>query len=505
MHVGMTGLVSVLVATGVLACGTAHPAEGAGRTPGRTHEPLAQVPADGVPADGVRIDRAQIDRAALERLVDSVLAVRMGAEHAPGAVFVLVQDGQAVLAKGYGVADLDTRRPVSPDSTIWRIGSITKVFTALAVMQLADRGQIGLHRDVNVYLRRLQVPRTFREPVTAAHLLTHTGGFDETPGVRLAPSRDALRPLDAFLREHLVRVRPPGRVTSYSSFGMALAGLLVEDVSGLTYEEYLQRHIFAPLEMSRTHVTPPAHLQSSLATGYEYAGGAHTRAPYEWYHTTPAGAINATAMDMARLLIALLARPAAADGARLLSADALARMQRRQATMHPLIAGWGYGLQENRTNGQRIFEHGGDIAGFSALLVLLPDHRTGFFIANHHEGSNLRFALEQAILDRFFPDRRGLVPPPLPSGTRARAERVAGTYRWNIYCRRCTSAQQLPEYRVMANEDGSITLTGKRWVEVRPLYFRSVDGKEELGFAEDSTGRVMHLTGGSWKVMERVR
>jgi CubicO group peptidase (beta-lactamase class C family) len=256
--------------------------------------------------------------------------------------------------------------------------------------------------------------------------------------------------------------------------------------------------------MSRTHVTPPAHLQTSLATGYEYENGVHVRAPYEWYHTTPAGAINATALDMARFLDAMLDRPAPA-GARLLSTEALGRMQQRQATMHPLMAGWGYGLQENRTNGQRIFEHGGDIAGFSALLVLLPDHRTGFFVASHHEGSNLRFVLERAILDRFFPDHRGLAPPPSPSGTRASAERFAGTYRWNIYCRRCTSPQQLPEYRVTANDDGSITLTGKRWVEVRPLYFRSVDGKEELGFAEDSAGRIMHLTGGSWKVMERVR
>ena len=499
MHVRRAGIMSVLLATAALACGRARQAEEASRTTGRTNGPLAQVA-----TDSVRVDRVQIDRAALERLVDSVLAVRMGAEHVPGAAFVLVQDGKPVLAKGYGVVDLDTRRAVSPDSTIWRIGSITKVFTALAVLQLVDRGHIRLDRDVNIYLRRLQVPPTFHEPVTAAHLLTHTAGFDETPGARLAPSRDAVRPLDAFLREHLVRVRPPGRVTSYSSYGMALAGLLVEDVSGLTYEEYLQRNVFVPLQMSRTYVTPPAHLQSSLVTGYEYAGGAHTRAPYEWYHTTPAGAINATAMDMARFLTALLDRPAPASP-RLLSADALDRMQRRQVTMHPHIAGWGYGLQENRANGQRIFEHGGDIAGFSALLVLLPDHRTGFFVASHHEGSNLRFVLEQAILDRFFPDRRGLARPPPPNGARASAERFAGTYRWNIYCRRCTSPQQLPEYRVTANDDGSITLIGKRWVEVRPLYFRSVDGKEELGFAEDSAGRIIHLTGGSWKVMERVR
>jgi CubicO group peptidase (beta-lactamase class C family) len=473
-----------LLAFGALACGRV----------------VATDVANGIPA----VSGAPLDRAALEQLVDSVLAARMEAEHIPGAVFVLVQDGRVVLQKGYGFSDVEARRPVSPDSTILRIGSITKVFTAAAVLQLADRGRIDLGRDVNSYLRRVQVPATFPEPVTPAHLLTHTAGFDEIPGVRLAPSREALLPLHEFLRERLVRVRPPGRVTSYSSFGMALAGLLIEEVSGGSYEEYLRRNIFESLGMSRTHVTPPEHHLPDLAIGYEYEAGAHTRAPYEWYHTTPAGAINASAADMARFMSALLDYSGPAQ-ARILSLDALRRMQQRQATMHPLIAGWGYGVQENDLNGQRIFEHGGDIAGFSSLMVLLPDHRAGFFVANHHEGANLRFTLQQALLNRFFPDHRALAPPLPPAGTRTSAERFAGTYRWNIYCRSCTSPQRLPEYTVTANDDGSITLTGKRWIEVRQLYFRSADGKEHLGFAQDSTGHVMHLTGGSWKVMERVR
>ena len=437
-----------------------------------------------------------IETRALETLIDSVLARGMSSEHIPGAVFTLVQDGRVVLAKGYGFADVDAKRPVSPDSTIFRIGSITKVFTATAVVQLADRGRLDLGRDVNQYLKRLQVPTTYAAPVTATHLLSHTPGFDELPGVRQARSAEALLPLHEFLKDKLVRVRPPGRVTAYSSFGMALAGLLVEEVSGLSYEDYLRQHIWQPLGMRRTFITP-----GGSPLGYEYENGAVSRSPYEWYHTVPASSINSTAADMARFMIAHLE-----GGGAILSDSATRAMHRRQATMHPKMPGWTLGFQENDLNGERIIEHGGDIAGFSSLLVLLPDRRTGFFVAHHREGSNLRFTVEQAVLDRFFPDQRVPETLPSPAGTSALAERFVGTYRWNIYCRTCApGTQQLPEFTVTANADGTISLQGKRWVEVSPFFFRSTDGKQRLGFAADSAGRVMHLTGGSWMVIERVR
>ena len=437
-----------------------------------------------------------IDVRALETLVDSVMRRGMENDHIPGAVFTLVQDGRVVFAKGYGLSDVEAKRPVSPDSTVFRIGSITKVFTATAVVQLADRGRIDLDRDVNQYLKRLQVPKTFAEPVTPRHLLSHTPGFDELPGVRLAPSADAVLPLHEFLRDKLVRVRPPGRVTAYSSFGAALAGLLVEEVSGQSYEDYLRQHIWQPLGMTRTYITP-----GGSPVGYEFANGQVTRAPYEWYHTTPAGSINSTAADMARFMIAHLE-----GGAPILSQQATREMQRRQATMHPMLPGWTLGFQQNDLNGERIIEHGGDIAGFSSLMVLLPDRRTGFFVANHREGSNLRFTVEQAVLDRFFPDRRPAEKLPAPAGSAALADRFVGTYRWNIYCRTCPPGrQQLFEFTVTANEDGTITTNGRRWVEVSPFFFRSIEGKLRLGFAADSTGRVMHLTGGSWAVAERVR
>ena len=447
--------------------------------------------------------RAPIDSTELAALVDSVFAAGMTRERVPGAAFVFVQDGRVVLAKGFGKADVASGRLVRPDRTIFPIASISKVFTATAVMQLVDRGRIDLNADVNQYLTSARVPPTYPQSVTAAHLLTHTAGFDELPGRRVRTAAE-LVPLGRFLRDRLVRVHAPGEVTSYSSYGMALAGLLVEDVSGEPFEEYLKRHIWKPLGMSRTFITVPSALRLDLATAYELEGEALVPVPYEVYQTPPTSSIVSTAEDMGRFMIAHLQDGRYGD-ARILSVNAATRMHRQHATMHPLVPGWTLGFQADDGNGRRIIEHGGDIGGFSALMTLLPDEGVGIFVVHHLEGRNLRFDVRRAILDRYFPDRRPLrVPTPQP-GTAERLHRFAGTYRANIFCHSCPDGgPNVQDFEVKTNDDGTITVWDARWVEVSPLYFVRADGRARLGFAEDKSGRIVALTAGSWRVLERV-
>ncbi|MGH2610685.1 MAG: serine hydrolase domain-containing protein, partial [Tepidiformaceae bacterium] len=254
-----------------------------------------------------------IDATELAALVDPVFATGMKQERIPGAAFVLVQNGRVVLARGFGQADVPSGRMVRPEYTIFPFASISKVFTATAVMQLVDRGRINLDADVNQYLTSVRVPSTYPQPVTVAHLLTHTAGFDELPGrrVRMAPE---LVPLGRFLADRLIRVHPPGEVTSYSSYGMALAGLLVADVSGEPFEEYLERHIWKPLGMTRTFITVPSALAADLATAYELEGEELVPVPYEIYQTPPTSSIVGTVEDMARFMIAHLQNGRYEDG-----------------------------------------------------------------------------------------------------------------------------------------------------------------------------------------------
>jgi CubicO group peptidase (beta-lactamase class C family) len=450
--------------------------------------------------------RRPIDSADLAQFVDSLIAAQMEKEHIPGAVFVLVQNGRVLYQRGYGLANLATRTPVDPEKTIWRIGSISKVFTATAVVQLADRGRFTLADDVNKYLTGFKVPATFPEPVRVEHLLTHTGGFDEIrPGTR-AETASGLLPICDFVSTRLVRLRPPGRIISYSTYGITLAGCLVEQVSGTSFENYLSQNIWRPLGMIRTNIVVPDSLRRDLAQGYEYDSGSNKLAEWEWYHTTPASSINASGADMGRFIIAHL-QNGRLGGARIMSEAAARDMHRQHATSHAKLAGFAYGFYEDFTNGERIIKHGGNVEGFAAQLTLLPERGVGFFTASQHEPARLKDVVETALLDRYFPATTKPTPPRPMTGHQQRAQRFAGTYELNQFCHSCGPARRVYwRAEVKAYPDGTISITGQkqRFVEVSPLLFEGIDGRGRAAFREDEKGRISMLAGDAWIVFERV-
>jgi len=450
----------------------------------------------------------QINPGELAAFVDPIVNAQLAKEHIPGAVLVLVQDGKIVYQRGYGFADLATRKPVDPAKTIWRIGSISKVFTATAVVQLADRGRFRLTDDVNMYLTRFKVPATFPQPVRIWNLLTHTAAFDEIrPGTR-AETKAGLLSLGDFLAPKLVRLRPPGQLISYSTYGISLAGYLVEQISGLDFERYLRENVWLPLGMTRTNIDVPDSLKGDVAIGYEWTNGSNQPASWEWYHSTPASSINATGVDMAHFIIAQL-QNGRYGNIRILSDSAARDMHRQHVTSHPELPGFAYGFYEDFTNGERLLEHGGNVEGFSAQLALLPDRNIGFFIASQHESAELRDVVQRALLDHYFPDTRNPVPPVPLEGYRNRVARFAGTYEHTEYCHTCGADRRAyPKIEVMSNPDGTLSITGvpTHFVEVSPLFFRKVSGAPGgLVFKEDSTGKIIAAAGDSWLVFERIK
>ena len=449
-----------------------------------------------------------IDSAELARFIDPLITAQMEKEHIPGAVFVLVQNRKILYQQGYGFADLATKKPVDPARTIWRIGSISKVFTATAVVQLADRGRLRLDDDVNRYLTRFKVAATYPEPGRFWHLLTHTAGFDEIrPGTR-AETEAELLSLGDFLAPKLVRLRPPGRVISYSTYGMSLAGYLVEQVSGLDFETYLRRNIWGPLGMTRASIKVPDSLKGDVAVGYEWDNGANQRANWEWYHSTPASSINASGVDMGHFIIAQL-EGGRYGPTRIMSSRAARGMQRRHFTMHQSLAGFAYGFFEDFANGQRVVEHGGNVEGFSAQLVLLPDYNIGFFIASQHEPARLKDVVQKALIDHYFPDKRERVRPTPMANYQSRASRYAGTYELNQFCHTCgADRREYPRAEVKAFPDGTISISGNEshFVEVEPLVFRRVDGSPGSAvFHEGPAGHIDFLAGDAWLVAERIK
>ena len=440
---------------------------------------------------------------AISAAVDPIIGRALTEEGIPGAAFVFVHRDQVVYARGYGMADRERQVAVDVERTVWPVASITKLFTGVAALQRVDRGELALDRDINLSLRRLAVPAQGYPPMTLAQLLSHTSGLDELPGRQFDPGKGPRPLLAEFLKDRLVRYRDPGLYTAYSSYGIALAGVAVEDVSGLAYEEYVRKRILEPCGMRSSWFMQRPGDEQRVATPYEIDYGRATPMAYEWYVTAPTSSLVATAPDMARFAMLHLADGRCGD--RQVLSESLSRAMRSpQATIHPALPGWGYAFQLDVDNGRQLAEHGGDIGGFSSLLTIIPQEQSAFFIVNHGEGRDLRFRVKSALLDALYPETAPrAVPKPDPAQTASLRE-YAGRYRSSLACHTCRDADRNQDFELTLGDDGTLQLWGQRWVPLERDLFVRDDGRRLLGFARDQAGRVAVVSGGSWRVADRL-
>ncbi|HSF83111.1 MAG TPA: serine hydrolase domain-containing protein [Anaerolineales bacterium] len=347
-----------------------------------------------------------IDPEELEAFLDDLMAAEMTENHIPGAMVAVVEDGSLLLAKGYGYADLEGRVPVDPERTLFRIGSVSKLFTWTAVMQLVEQGQLSLDTDVNEYLD-FAIPATFPEPITLRHLLSHTAGFEDKGSNMHKLQVEQMNTLGDYLKANLPgRVFSPGEVVAYSNYGTSLAGYIVERVSGLPFSEYVEQKIFAPLDMAHSSFRQPLPetLAADLATGYNYHNGQYVAGSFVFDQSYPAGAVSATATDMARFMIAHL-QNGELDSQRILREETARQMHSQLYTPDPrLNGGMAYGFFENMINGQRVISHGGSLVTFMSQLILIPEQNVGLYIStNSSRGAAAKDAVVNAFLDRYYP------------------------------------------------------------------------------------------------------
>src|SRR5438270_10345316 len=214
-----------------------------------------------------------LTRADFETFLDALIPSQLQNRNIAGAVVSVVKDGQILFQKGYGYADVEAKKPVLPEQTLFRPGSISKLFTATAVLQLVEQGKLDLDRDVNEYID-FAIPKTYPEPITLRRLLTHTAGFEEVLKNLFVPMQQQMRPLHDYLVVALpARIFPPGKIAAYSNYGLTLAGYIVERVSGEKFESYIDNHILKPLKMqSSTFAQPlPTPLEPQMLQGYSIA------------------------------------------------------------------------------------------------------------------------------------------------------------------------------------------------------------------------------------------
>lgn len=466
------------------------------------------VPAD-LPGQATREARGPTDPAELEAFLDGLMNAYLSDHDIAGATVAVVRDGELLFSGGYGRADVEARREVDPATTLFRIGSVTKLFTWTAVMQLREEGRLDLDADVNEYLD-FRIPDTYPEPITLRHLLTHTPGFEDRAFGLFGRTEGTSR--GEWLRENLpARVRPPGRHASYSNYGAALGGYVVERVSGMSWEAYLEERILEPLgmELATGRQPLPDELADHMSGGYAYEAGRFVPKPFEWVDAmAPAGSMSASAEAMAPFMIAHLQDGRHGD-ARILEEETVREMHARAFGLDPRVNGMALGFYEKSSHGLRIIGHAGGTQWFHTDLALVPEAGLGLFVSfNSPGGSRLTFGrFLDAFLDRYYPAPPLAVDEP-EEGWDERAASYAGSYRL-LRTSRTTferAAELATRFGVEPGEPGEIlvrSLLGtERLREGEPGYFRQPDGSLEVAFAEGPEGEYRHLSLGPMPTVE---
>lgn len=460
--------------------------------------PVTSVPA--APPISAPIGKRTLEVSDLDSWLDGYVPHALSVADIPGAVVVVVKDGRILTARGFGYADVASKTKVDPQRTLFRIGSVSKLFTWTAAMQLVEQGKLNLDRDVNDYLD-FRIPPLDGKPVTLRQLMTHTGGFEDT-GKSIITYDPRYQPtLDGYLRRWTPkRIFKPGTTPAYSNWGTALTAYIIERTSGQNFDNYLEHHIFQPLGMADTSFRQPlpSRLRASLATGYPSPGIAKG---FEYIGPSAAGSGSSTGPDMARFMIAHLQR-GELGGHRILNAQTADMMHQSPlnnvdpASLIPPLNRMELGFFETNVNGHEVIGHLGDVQAFHTSLHLFLKDGVGLYASFNSSGRDgavqgLRTALFQDFADRYFPE--------LPSVSGRVDARTAAQHtqmmagQW-MASRRNDSSFLSSAYwlagqtKIVVGPKGELVIPSlltaggrpRQWIEVAPFVWNEVGGHERV-------------------------
>ncbi|MDP4097782.1 beta-lactamase family protein [Paenibacillus sp. P96] len=469
--------------------------------PLQAHAAPASVPVtpSGMPVSG------------LEDKVDEIMEKHIGTS-TPGAAVSIVKDGKIIFTKGYGYADVAKQIPMNADTTYMEAGSVSKLFTWTAVMQLVEQGKLDLDADIREYLPENFLKLSFKEPITLNHLMSHTAGFEERLENLLVDDPARLRPLAEHIspQNQPDQIYPPGKIIAYSNYGTNLAGYIVERVSGMPFDAYIEKHIFEPLDMKKAYFTQRYDLipdvKENKAVGYLKQGEEWLARPDFFINDMPAGSLNITAENMAHFMIAQMNSDGTSGGSLFSKKETLAWMHERSFGHTPELPGNAHGFWEVFAGNHRVLEHGGNTDAFSALLSIVPEENFGISILTNagSEMSGARTELVELLVGDTFTS-------PSSDLTLNHGEEVAGKYRSAREAAssllKVTSVISDTDTLITANDKGGITLQipylniSADYVETAPYFFERADSaKTPMDFADVNIGRLYFLTDDNGKV-----
>ena len=428
---------------------------------------------------------------------DGMIPSEMERADIAGVVLVVVKDGQILFERGYGLADVKAGRAVDPDKTLFRPGSISKLFTWTSVMQLVEAGKIDLDADVNRYLD-CKVPPYGGKPITMRQLMTHSPGFADASKDLFPPDLAHLKTLSRMCEVAMpARIFPPGTVPAYSNYGASLAGYIVQRVSGERFEDYVAHHIFAPLGMTHSTFEQPLPngWSANMSKGYRTASG--RPGPFELVQMPPAGALSTTGSDLSRFMIAHL-QDGEYQGQRILDAKTAQYMHSLRFQPAPSLPGMDLGFYQEPANGHRVIGHAGDTGLFHSDLHLYLDDHVGLYISLNSAGtggagalgSGLRTSVFRGFNDRYFPAAKAAEPPTW-ADAKADGQTLAGDYigtgrsdagwtRIATYLLGQTKVSSDPQGVVTVSSYRGMNHNPQRWREIGPFQYQAIGSASRM-------------------------
>lgn len=438
----------------------------------------------------------------LETFIDGVIKAQMVSLDIPAVSISIVKDGKLALSKGYGTANIDKEIPATGD-TLFRPGSISKLFTWTAVMQQMEAGNLDLDADVNTYLKTFQIPSTFDEPITLKHIMTHTSGFEEgLLGYLFTTDPNDILPLNESMAKYVPRrLNKPGEYVAYSNYASALAGLIVQNVSGIPYNEYIKLKILLPLGMTNSSFDEPLpdNLNQQAAVGYKREAGVYKEQPFEIIaNFGPAGALSTTASDMANFMLAHL-NNGTLNGRQILKPETSILMKSRLFGPDDRLRGIGYGFFENYINGHRTVGHNGGTLLFFSNLILNAQENLGLYVSYMgQKGGQASGEIIKIFYDHYYPAPLEKLTP--PQGLSEHAAKYTGTYKtWRHNQSTLEKVMSLAtgKMTIAPTANNTLLLTGagqpRQFIEIDTNLFRQLDGSLEIAFHEDESGAIEDL------------
>jgi CubicO group peptidase (beta-lactamase class C family) len=421
----------------------------------------------------------------LSDFVDGVVAEQIAKREVAGAVITVVHGGKVLFTNGYGFANVEQHRLVDPQRTLFRPGSVSKLFTWTALMQQVEAGRVSLDSPVQQYLDFKLPPSSFK-PMRVRDLMTHTAGFGDQSDIFVKTQAELIGFRNWMKAHPAMLVREPGVEIAYSNYGAALAGYIVEQVSGQTFDDYVEDHILRPLGMQNTTFREPLppRLAPDIATGYKVDRGRFVAKGFEYVgNIGPAGSSSATGTDMARFILAMLNNGSLGSN-RILTPASVRLLESDAFKNAPDLPGFAHGFMVLREHGPRIVEHGGNLVDQHSYFMLVPEANFGLFVSfsGGAKSSDARTELVDAVIGRLFPQA--------PSSRWQGAQTTApmGSYRSN---RRDYSKTVDPKHDVVVSAAGSHGLTVRRageetyWEQIGPKLFEQQTGARAGGPFEE--------------------